>query len=58
MATKSILKEVNFKSPKLISQFVSVLEYAEKDKGKKVVLSKPTFDLKGVKISEMFGRKE
>lgn len=57
VATKSILKEVNFKKPKLISQFVTVLENAEKDHGKEVVLSKPTCDLKGEKIREMFGNK-
>lgn len=57
MATKSILKEVNYKKPILISQFVAVLEHAKKDRGKTVVLSKPSYDVKGEKLREMFGNK-
>ena len=57
MATKSILKNVNIKNPKLGKSLVVALENASGKKSKDVTLSRTYSDIRGEKIKEIFGKK-
>ena len=56
MATKSFLKEVVIKDPKLVNQFVNTLEEAEESakKNKIIELSRPCIELKEEDIKAFF----
>lgn len=57
MATKSILKNVDIKEPKLGKSLVVALENATDKHAKKVTLSRTYSDIRGPKIQELFGSK-
>ena len=58
MATKSIIKNVDIKTPKLRKNFVEALENAENKKSKQVIISRTISTVTGDKIKELFGDKE
>ncbi len=57
MATKSILKNVNIKDPKLGKSLVVALENASGKKAKDVTLSRAYSDISGEKLKEIFCKK-
>lgn len=57
MATKSILKNVDIKDPKLGKSLVVALESASGKKAKNVILSRTYSDVHGEKLKEIFGKK-
>lgn len=57
MATKSILKNVDIKSPKLGKSLVVALESASGKKAKDVTLSRTYSEVRGEMLKEIFGKK-
>lgn len=57
MATKSILKNVDIKSPKLGKSLVVALENASGKKTKNVTLSRTYSEAHGEKLKDIFGKK-
>lgn len=57
MATKSILKNVDIRDPKLAKSLVVALENATERRGKNVVLNRTYSDIRGQKIHEIFGNR-
>ena len=54
MATKSIIKNVNIKGRKQISQLVSALEHAHEYRGEEVIMTRAVSEVKGEKINKFF----
>lgn len=57
MATKSILKNVDIRDPKLGKALVVALESASGKKAKDVTLSRTYSDIRGEKLKEIFSKK-
>lgn len=56
MATKSILKSVNLKTPTEIEGFVTAMEQAEHKKAKTVVISRTCKEASVEDIRRLFGK--
>ena len=54
MSTKSILKNVNVKGQNQVRNLVNELEYAEKFRDQKVVLSRTFSEIKGANVKTFF----
>ena len=54
MATKSIIKNVNIKGRKQISQLVSALEHAHEYRGEEVIMTRAVSEVNGEKINKFF----
>lgn len=57
MATRSILKNVDFKERSLSRSFISALENAKHKSSKDVTLSRTYTEVTGDKIKQLFGDK-
>lgn len=56
MATKSILKKIDIKDPKLACTFVEALEETQTIKSKEVVYTRKCTELKGDKVKGFFDK--
>ena len=56
MATKSILKDIKIKDPRLAHMFVNALEDAKDSKSESPTISRECIELAGDKIKEFFGK--
>lgn len=57
MATKSILKDVNIKDPRLARTFTDAMEEAREKRSQSIQISRKCSEITGEKVKEFFGKK-